>query len=67
MGGIFSSPKSDTSEMDAQVAEAKKEAEETKKKNEASLNAMRAGRTGRSLLAYEKTGETGVKTTLGAG
>jgi len=67
MGGIFSSPKSDTSEMDAQVAEAKKEAEETKKKNEASLNAMRAGRTGRSLLAYEKTGEAGVKTTLGAG
>ncbi len=67
MGGIFSAPKPDTSAADAQAAEAKKEADDMKKKNQARINAMRGGSMGRSLLTYDKTGEQGVKTTLGAG
>jgi len=67
MGGMFSAPKADTSAADAAAAEAKQEADDLKKKNDARLNAMRAGSGGRSLLAYSRTGEMGVKTKLGAG
>lgn len=67
MGGLFSKPSVDTSSTDAYTAELQKENAETEKKNKAKLTAIRAGQSGRSLLAFSDTGETGVKTTLGAG
>lgn len=67
MGGVFSTPKADTSAADAEAARLRAEADETEAKNKAKINAFKAGTMGRSLLAFSETGEQGVKTTLGAG
>ncbi len=67
MGGMFSTPKADTSAADAATAKAQAEADKLKAKNDAALRNLKAGSGGRSLLAFSGTGETGVKTTLGAG
>lgn len=67
MGGVFSTPKADTSAAEAAAAKAQAEADALKAKNEARLRVLRAGGGGRSLLTFSGTGETGVKTTLGAG
>lgn len=67
MGGMFSSPDVDTSASETAAREARAEADELKRKNAAKLRLQRAGQSGRSLLAFSDSGETGVKTTLGAG
>jgi len=62
------SKKPDTRAADAAAKAAQEEADATKAANEAKLRNMKAGRSGRSLLTFGETGETGVgKTTLGAG
>ena len=66
MGGLFSKPSVDTSSTDAYTAELQKENAEPERE-QAKLTAIRAGPERRSLLAFSDTGETGVKTTLGAG
>lgn len=67
MGSVFSTPKVDTKAADAAARKAQTEADALEAKNQARLRALRAGQSGRSLLAYAETGEAGVKTTLGAG
>jgi hypothetical protein len=60
--------KPDTSAADAAARKAQEEAAAAKAANEAKLRNLKAGRSGRSLLTFAATGETGVgKTTLGAG
>lgn len=66
MGSVFSPPKVDTRASDEAAARAKSEADALTAKNDARLRALKGGSRGRSLLAYPGTGETGVKTTLGA-
>lgn len=67
MGAVFSPPKPDTKAADQAARQAREEAEALEAKNQARLRTLKAGQSGRSLLAYAETGETGVKTTLGAG
>lgn len=68
MGGVISPKKPDTSAADAAAKAAQEEAAATKAANEAKLRNIKAGQSGRSLLTFAGTGETGVgKTTLGAG
>ncbi len=60
--------KPDTSAADAAAKAAQEEADATKAANEAKLRNLKAGQSGRPLLTFSGTGETGVgKTTLGAG
>ncbi|SBV97646.1 hypothetical protein KL86APRO_10911 [uncultured Alphaproteobacteria bacterium] len=67
MGSVFSPPKPDTKAADAAARQAKEEAAALEARNQARLRTLKAGQSGRSLLAYDGTGEAGVKTTLGAG
>lgn len=67
MGSVFSPPKVDTKAADDAARKAQADADALEAKNQARLRALKAGQSGRSLLAYAETGEAGVKTMLGAG
>lgn len=67
MGSVFSPPKVDTKAADEAARKARADADALEAKNQARLRALKAGQSGRSLLAYSGTGEAGVKTSLGAG
>lgn len=66
VGGFLSSPKApDTSASDAARRDAEKERDDLKKRNEAKVRNRKNRNRGRQLLAFNETGERGVRSKLG--